>query len=247
LKTIIHKPLTKLILGGANHIVTLSKSELSTLKSILPKSNSDFILENAYSSVISQKKISKPDAKKHFGLPDKPVILFFGAIRKYKGLEDLIEAFALISNNGFDGKLVIAGAFWEPVEKYSEMIKSLGIEKNVLIIDKYVSDSELPQLFSAADVLVLPHRTATQSAIPQLAFIYQTPMIITGVGGNSIFVDDKKTGLMVPPQNPKALASAISEFFGKKLSEKFVKGMKEKAKIFEWNEKKEAKFFGEAF
>ena len=242
---LIHKPLTKILFSTANHITTLSQTELELAKKLMPDKKSDFIIENSFSAVIKKKRISQKYAKKILSLKNKHVILFFGAVRPYKGLEDLIEAVGQLKKSGTSATLVIAGAFWIPVEKYMPLIKSAELENDVLIIDKYVPDEEISPLFCAADVVVLSHRSATQSAIPMLAFSYNTPMIATAVGGNSIFVDDKKTGFLVPPASPKQLAYALQIFFEKNLSKKFKAEMRKKSKMLEWSKEKERKFFGE--
>jgi glycosyltransferase involved in cell wall biosynthesis len=245
LTILIHKPMTKLVLSLSTHILALSESELKIAKLLLPEKSSDYILENSFGSVMRGKKISKTRARKELKLPNKPVILFFGAVRPYKGLEDLISAFGLLRKNGIDAALLVAGAFWDSPEKYVSIARTLGIEKEIKIINKYIPDEEIPRLFCASDIVVLPHRTATQSAIPLLAFLYNVPIIATSVGGNSVFVDDKKTGFLVPPKDTQKLAFAMKEFFEKKLSNPFKKQMRLKGKMFEWNEKKEKIFFGE--
>jgi glycosyltransferase involved in cell wall biosynthesis len=239
---LIHRPLTKLMLRKTNKITALSESELKVAKSLAPRTKANFILENFYGEIIKGKKVSALMARTKLKLPNKKIILSFGAVRQYKGVDDLLEAFALLKNKN-DYFLVVAGAFWDPVEKYIALAKKLEIEKNVLFVDKYIPDDEVPLYFGVADLLVLSHRTATQSAIPQLAYLYNVPMVATMAPGNIPFVDDNENGFLVPVKNPEEMSMAIQKFFDKRLSLKFKKGIRKKMKEFVWDDKKEECLF----
>jgi len=243
-KKLIHIPLTKLFLGSVTHAVTLSESELAMLFKTLPKSNSHFMLENSFSYLL-RPPVSKEMARKKLELPNKKILLSFGAVRFYKGVEDLLEALSILSKKRKDLFLVVAGAFWEPVETYEKLAISLGIRDNVKFVNKYIPDEEVPFIFCSSDLVVLSHRSASQSAIPQLAFEYKVPMVATNVGGNNVYVDTGVSGFIIPPKNPKKMAEAIEKFFNKKLSSKFVAGMEIKKKMLDWSEDKEKLFFGE--
>jgi glycosyltransferase involved in cell wall biosynthesis len=241
---LIHKPFTKILLKKVDDITALSKSELRVAKKLAQETKTTFILENSYASLLSNKKVSKSVARKKLGIKNEKVILSFGAVRKYKGVEDLVEAISLLPKKE-DYMLVVAGAFWGGVEKYQVLAKEFGVEKNIKFIDKYIPDEEIPILFGAADLLVLSHRSATQSAIPQLAYVYSTPIIATNVAGNAPFVEEGRNGFIIPPKNPKEMSKAINKFFSKDFTKKFILGNKEVAKKFEWNKEKEKIFFGE--
>jgi glycosyltransferase involved in cell wall biosynthesis len=243
MQTLVHKPFTKILLKKVDKITALSKSELEIAKSLAPKTKANFVLENFFGEIIKNKKVPEKKAKKKLNLPNKKVILSFGAVRKYKGVDDLLEAFALIKNKE-KYFLVVAGAFWDPVEKYKNFAKKIGIEKYVLFVDKYVPDKDVPLYFGASDLIVLSHKTATQSAVPQMAYIYNVPMIATNAPGNIPFVDDGKNGFLVPIEKPKEMSAAIQKFFDKKLSKKFKQNLEKKKKEFEWSKEKEKAFFG---
>ena len=244
-KKVIHAPLTKILLKTATHVTTLSSSELAIAKKLVPHAKADFIFENSFVAVTNRRIISKATALSKLHLQKEKTLLFFGAVRPYKGLEDLIEAVKILSEKEIKVNLVVAGAFWEPVEKYRALAEKFGISKHVFFFNKYISDEEVPVFFAASDLLVLSHRSATQSAVPQLAFIHNLPMVATSVSGNAPFVDEGKTGFLVPPNNPEKMAFAIKKFFDLRLSASFSKKMKSKVKMFEWSEEKEKKFFGE--
>jgi glycosyltransferase involved in cell wall biosynthesis len=242
---LIHKPLTKLLFKTVNHLTTLSSSDLVILKKLCPTCKGDFIIEGTYGGVTGKTNFTKTQAMKKLKLPNKKIVLAFGAIRPYKDLGMLIDAIALSVKTHKDILLVIAGAFWEPKEKYDGQIKKLGIEKNVLIKAGYAPDEQIPLLFKAADVTILSHKSATESGIPQIAYEYNTPIIATAVGGNVDLIDNNKTGFLVKSENSKAMSEAINNFFSKKLYLPFKKEMKKKEYIFEWTKEKENSFFGE--
>lgn len=241
-KKLIHIPLAKAFLSTADQIVVLSKSEQAVVKKMLPKACPAFLVipEDNFGRKIQ--KFSKDDARKKLGIKKKKVLLYFGTVRKYKGLEDLLVAFSKVRVKGV--VLVIAGSFWEPVSKYRSLIKKLKIEGSVIIFEGYAPDEKVPLFFCAADLLVLPHRSATQSGVPHIAQVYNVPMIVTKVGGNPFFVNEGVSGFIVPPKSPSELAEAIDKSFDKNVLSKLEKGAESGKGLFAWGEEKEKKFFG---
>lgn len=135
-------------------------------------------------------------------------LLFFGLVRPYKGLDVLIEAMGRL--RGSDVFLTIAGEFWSGREEIERRIEALGIEDQIELIPRYVSDAEAADLFARADVVVLPYRSATGSGVVALAYHYGKPVIATRVGGLPDVIVDGETGVLVPPGRPEALVEAIS-------------------------------------
>jgi glycosyltransferase involved in cell wall biosynthesis len=144
-----------------------------------------------------------------------PILLFFGLVRPYKGLDVLLEALARVQR---PLHLIIAGEFWTDEVAYREQIEALGLATAVTILNKYVPDEEVAALMQTAAVVVLPYRSATQSAVVQVAFGHGKPVITTNVGGLAEAVVDGRTGLVVPPADPAALAAAIERFFAEELA-----------------------------
>jgi len=136
------------------------------------------------------------------------LLLFFGAVRPYKGLDLALEALAQVGAS-LDARLVVAGRFWEGRERYDALVSRLGLRDRVEIRDRYVTNEEAALLFSAADGAVLPYRSATQSGVAQLAFAYGKPVVATRVGGLPAAVEHRRTGLLCPPGNAFALARAL--------------------------------------
>jgi glycosyltransferase involved in cell wall biosynthesis len=136
------------------------------------------------------------------------LLLFFGAVRPYKGLDLALEALAQVDRT-LDARLVVAGRFWEGRNRCDRLIVRLGLTGRVEIRDGYVTNEEAALLFCSADGAVLPYRSATQSGVAQLSFAYGTPVVATRVGGLPAAIEHGRTGLLCPPDNPFALARAI--------------------------------------
>ena len=136
------------------------------------------------------------------------VLLFFGAVRPYKGLDLALEALAQVDAS-LDARLVVAGRFWERRDRYETLVSRLGLQDRVEIRDRYVTNEETALLFSTADGAVLPYRSATQSGVAQLAFAYGKPVVATRVGGLPAAIEHRRTGLLCPPGNAFALARAL--------------------------------------
>ncbi len=155
--------------------------------------------------------VPRTQALTYLHLDNRPTLLFFGFIRQYKGLDILLKALPEVLKH-VDCQLVVAGEFYDDPQPYFRQIKALGIAKNVHFFNQYIPNEEVPYFFSAADVVVLPYRSATQSGIVPVCYHYEKPVIATTVGGLPEVVENKKTGILVPPENPAALATAIIEF-----------------------------------
>jgi glycosyltransferase involved in cell wall biosynthesis len=135
-------------------------------------------------------------------------VLFFGMVRHYKGLDVLLEAVAKVP----EARLTVAGHFWEPIEKYQQLIDALGIRDRVVIESGYVSAGRIPELFADADVLVLPYRSGTASIVTETAFRFGRPVIVTDVGTLSEGIMEGGWGIVVRPEDSDELAAAIRQF-----------------------------------
>lgn len=157
--------------------------------------------------------LPKDQAREYLGLPpNDKIVLFFGFIRKYKGLDLLLRAMAILKPHIPGIKLLVAGEFYEDEEPYKELIKELGIEDMLLLKTNFIADSEVRYYLCSADVLVQPYKNATQSGVTPLAYYFEKPMIVTNVGGLPALVPDGKCGLVVVPE-PTEIANAIRRFY----------------------------------
>ncbi len=164
---------------------------------------------------------------------DRPLILFCGIIRAYKGLDILLETIPLVLAQR-EIHLLIAGEFWDDKARYLDQIEKYGIEQQVTVVDRYLTNEELATCIDRCDVVVLPYRSATQSAVIQAAFGLGKPVITTNVGGLAEAVDDGRTGLLVPPEDPASLAAAINRFFEMQLGPSFEANIRDDAPRFDW-------------
>jgi glycosyltransferase involved in cell wall biosynthesis len=166
---------------------------------------------------------------------DRPLLGFFGFVRPYKGLDILLEALPDVLRQR-PVHLLVAGEFWQGEKPYRDQISRLGLANNVTLINRYLPDEELTGYVNQVDVVVLPYRSATQSAIVQLAFGLGKPVITTNVGGLAEVVVDGRTGLVVPPENPVALAATINHFFREDLGPQLTKNIQIEASRFSWQQ-----------
>lgn len=153
------------------------------------------------------------EARRHLELPiEGKLLLFFGFIRTYKGLDLLLEAMAdpRIRRQGI--RLLVAGEFYEPSEPYLEQIRRQGLQDLLVLRTEFIQDSEVRYYFCAADGVVQPYRSATQSGITPMAYHFERPMIVTRVGGLTEIVPDEKVGLLCEPE-AGSLAEAILKFY----------------------------------
>jgi glycosyltransferase involved in cell wall biosynthesis len=182
--------------------------------------------------VFNRGDVSTDQARETLGIKGR-VILFFGLIRAYKGLKILLEAFAK-SLREVETTLLIVGEFYEDPEQYTSLMDRLSIRDKIVLVDHYVPNEEVETYFKACDVVVLPYLSATQSAIVQIAFGFDKPVIVTRVGGLPDVVDDGMTGYLVPPGDPDALAGAMVEFFTHGDAAAFEKNIQAAKDKFSW-------------
>lgn len=152
--------------------------------------------------------------------PEKDYMLFFGLVRAYKGLDLLLDAFALVKDELPNLQLLIAGEFYEDELKYQDQIKRDQLDSRVIIRNAFIPDADLRKYFSVASLIVQPYRTATQSGVTQVAFHFQKPMLVTNVGGLGEIVHHGKMGYAVPP-NAEDIAKALRDYYTNKRQKQF--------------------------
>ncbi len=183
-------------------------------------------------------RVDRGEACVRLGLdPASGYALFFGLIRDYKGLDLLLDAWAKLRREGriTDRKLIIAGEFYASREPYLAQIAALGLQDEVILHDRFVADAEVKYYFSAADCVVLPYKTATQSGVTQIAYQFCTPMIVTAVGGLAEIVPDGQVGYVCPP-TAEGVADAIERICRPGVLERFRENCLEERKRFSWEE-----------
>jgi glycosyltransferase involved in cell wall biosynthesis len=161
-------------------------------------------------------------------------VLFFGLVRAYKGLDVLLRAVARARQH-LPLTLVVAGEFYQDRAPYDALVGELGLQDAVRIVDRYIPNEEVEPYFRAADVVVLPYTSATQSGIAQIALSFERPVIVTRVGGLPEAVRDGETGLVVPPGDPAALAAALLELLRPDRAAAMAPHLKGEAERFSWD------------
>ena len=228
------KPFTRYFIKPVDAFITMSEKVMNDLRLYTKDKKALLVPHPLYDNF--GEKISKDAARRELGISNSElVMLFFGFIRKYKGLDILLDAMKLIQNHKQQTtniKLLIAGEFYEDRKTYDEKIEKLGIKDNLILHTDFIPDSEVKKYFSAADVVIQPYRNATQSGVTPLAYHFEVPMIVTNVGGLPDMVPDNKAGLVALP-TAESLAEKILEFFDKG-ENYFLPGLLEEKKKLSW-------------
>lgn len=227
------KMLTSWLFKAGDYFIVQSKSVERDLMSVVGSPKYEFVPHPVYE--IFGSAVDKSEARNKLEIgADENVLLFFGYIRKYKGLHVLLDA-VKDALTRLKLRLLVVGEFYDNETDYREQIRKLGLEKYVRVVSDYVPNDEVATYFSAADAVVLPYLDATQSGIAQIAYNFSKPVITTDVGGLAEIVFDGKTGLVVTPNSPGKLSAAIVKFFSEGLAAKFSAGVSEQKKLYSWD------------
>jgi glycosyltransferase involved in cell wall biosynthesis len=213
----------------------MSEKVLEGVKLFAPGKPVKFIAHPLYDNF--GEKVSKQEARNKLKIENEvSLILFFGFIRKYKGLDILLRAMKILQNRKSETgnlKLLIAGEFYEDKKLYMDLIDQLAIKNDLILRTDFIADSEVKYYLCAADCIVQPYRKATQSGVTPLAYHFEIPMIVTNVGGLPSLVPDKKAGLVTEPY-PEDIAEKIVEYF--QLGENyFLPHLREEKKKYSWS------------
>jgi glycosyltransferase involved in cell wall biosynthesis len=229
------KAFTKYFVQPVDAFITMSDKVMTDLKLFAPTKPAQLVAHPLYDNF--GEKVSKEEARLKLGIKNEELILlFFGFIRKYKGLDLLLDAMKIIKNSKFNiqnSKLLIAGEFYEDRKAYDEQIEKLGIQESLILHTDFIPDSEVKYYLCAADVVVQPYKNATQSGVTPLAYHFEKPMIVTNVGGLPSLVPNNKVGLIAEP-NAESLAEKILEYFTKGEAN-FLPHLIEEKKKFTWS------------
>lgn len=164
---------------------------------------------------------------------DKNLVLFFGFIREYKGLDLLLKAFSFEKIKQLNIKLLVAGEFYTNSDHYYRLAEEYGISGQVIWHTRFIANDQVRVYFSAADLVAQPYKHATQSGVTQVAYHFEKPMLVTNVGGLPEMVPNNKVGYVVEP-DASAIADAIADFFDNNRSESMTSSIKDEKKRFSW-------------
>jgi glycosyltransferase involved in cell wall biosynthesis len=231
-KRFIDNPLTKYFLSGCTGCIAMCKEVADDLKILKPEAKCEILPHPLYSHF--GEKLPRTVAERDLGLmPDKKNILFFGLIRDYKGLDILLEAFRELDD---DYQLIIAGEPYGSFDKYQKMIDDFDGRDRIKTFPKYIRDSEVKDYFSAADVTVLPYRSATQSGISSISYHFEVPMIVTDVGGLKGTIGDSGTGIVASEATPELIRKEIETYFSNPgIKERCMENIRKEKIRLSWN------------
>ncbi len=227
---------TKYFIKPVDAFITMSPKVLDDLKKFNTSKPAKFIPHPLYDNF--GEKISKEEARKQLKINNEKIImLFFGFIRKYKGLDILLDAMKLlndpVSGIRYPVSLLVAGEFYNDRKAYDEQIKQLGLEDSLILRTSFIPNNEVKNYFCAADVVIQPYRNATQSGVTPLAYHFEVPMIVTNVGGLPAMVLNDKVGLIAEP-TAASIAAKITEYFQKGEAH-FLPYLIEEKKKYSWD------------
>lgn len=229
--------LTKMVLRQGDSFIVQSAQDAEDLCFLVPQPRFKQTVHPTYNAFRLQ-NLSKEDARKQLHIrEDEEILLFFGFIRKYKGLKHLLRAMPSILKERPKIHLLVVGEFFEGDKTdYMKLITQSRIPPNALtLIEGYLPDKEVEPYFAACDLVVLPYESATQSGIVQIAYGFEKPVVATAVGGLPEVVLDGKTGFVTPPLDDRALANAVIRFFAEKKAADFREGIRQESYKYSWD------------
>ncbi len=230
-KRIGDKQFTSYFLKSVDAFVTMSEKVLADLK-LFTNKPAQKVVHPLYDNF--GEKTDKTEARKYLGLnADDKIILFFGFIRKYKGLDILLEAMNILKQQSSNIKLLIAGEFYEDRKLYDEIIAQKDLDSQIILRTNFIADSEVKYYLSAADFVIQPYRNATQSGVTPLAYHFEKPMLVTNVGGLPSLVPDGKVGLVAEP-NAESIAQKIVELYASGENH-FLPYLREEKRKYQWS------------
>lgn len=224
---------TKYFIKPIDGFISMSKSVENDLKQFDTTKPRDFNPHPIFDNF--GELIDKKEAQKMLGLDSEyRYILFFGIIRDYKGLDLLLNAFAQLDYKKEKLKLLIAGEYYSNEEKYQTQIKSLGLENDVIVVNRFIKDSEVGRYFCAANLVAQPYKNATQSGVTQIAYHFEIPILVTNVGGLPEMIPHEKVGYVVE-KDPSEISAALKRYFSEEREASFKNNLREEKKKYLWD------------
>lgn len=226
--------LTRMVLKRADGYIVQSHLDEKDLLTVKPDANYVVTPHPTYNA-FKMKNMSRAEARELLAVGhDSPMLLFFGFVREYKGLKYLLDALPEVKKRIPDISLWVVGDFGDDKDVYLEQIEKNRIGDNIRLVEGYVPDQEVEKYFAAADLVVLPYVSATQSGIVQIAYGFDKPVVVTDVGGLPDVVRHKETGYVVPSENAREIAGAIVSFYLEDRETDWEGNIRKQAAEFSW-------------
>ncbi len=225
--------LTSLFINSCQGMVVMSQNVLADLDGFdrnIPRRYGPHPIYDHYGKIFPREEAL---ARLHLS-SDSRYMLFFGLVREYKGLDLVIDAMAYPEMRELPVNLIVAGEFYSNEEAFFKQVTAAGLETRVIFHNRYIPHQQVENFFNAADIVVQPYKTATQSGVTQVAYHFGKPMLVTDVGGLAEIVPHGRCGYVCSP-DPKEIASALSGFFTQNRKEEFEKNVAADRERFSWN------------
>jgi glycosyltransferase involved in cell wall biosynthesis len=225
------RSLTRMFLNSCDSFAVMSSSVMSDLASFDRSKIRKLLYHPIYDHFGEAVPMAQAREKLGLSTSDR-VILFFGIVRHYKGLDLLLEAVAKMPDRK-NLKVLVAGEFYEGKDECLRIIRENGLEQHVILHDRFIPESEVKYYFCAANIMAQPYRSATQSGVTQIAYHFETPMLVTNVGGLPEMVSDGKVGYVCSSKN-RGIANCLSDFFSGEKEKEFRMNLTEEKSRFGW-------------
>lgn len=224
---------TRYFVKPVDGFLTMSKSVLQELDQFASGKPALFTPHPLYDNFGAAHR--KEDARAQLGIPaSEKVMLFFGFIRKYKGLDLLLKAMADERIRSRNIKLMVAGEFYDKRDAYDQLIAEHNLSDQLYLYTDFIPNADVGKYFSASDLVVMPYRDATQSGITQICFHFDKPMVVTNVGGLAESITDGKIGY-VAEVSPKSIADNILRFYDEGREAELIENIKEEKQKYSWD------------
>jgi D-inositol-3-phosphate glycosyltransferase len=228
------KPFTKYFVNSCHGFIAMSKTVLNDVSKFSDTKNKAYSPHPMYETYGATVSMEEARQKLNLNANDK-IILFFGLIRHYKGLDILMEAMAHPEIKKQNIKLLIAGEFYEDKQPYLDLIQKNNLQDQVILHDKFIANDEVRYYFCASNLVAQTYRNATNSGVTMVGYFYEKPMLVTNVGGLAEIVPDNKCGYVVETTVPK-ISEKIIEYFSQNKETEFTNNVRVEKKKYEWTE-----------
>ncbi|MGZ4044350.1 MAG: glycosyltransferase [Bacteroidia bacterium] len=228
------KAFTNYFVNSCDGFIAMSKTVLNDISKFSSNQNKAYSPHPMYETYGAP--VSKTEARKKLGLNESDkIVLFFGLIRHYKGLDILMEAMDHPSIKKNNIKLLIAGEFYEDKQPYFDLIEKHNLKDFIILHDKFISNEDVRYYFCASDLVGQTYRNATNSGVTMVGYYYSKPMLVTNVGGLAEIVPDGKCGYVVEPEVTK-ISEKIIDYFENSRESEFTANVATEKKKYEWKE-----------
>lgn len=225
---------TNYFVKSCDGFIAMSRTVLNDISKFSENENKAYSPHPMYETY--GQPVSMREAREKLKLhPADKIVLFFGLIRHYKGLDILMEAIAHTEIKKQNIKLLIAGEFYEDKQPYLDLIQKHSLQDQIILHDTFIANEDVRYYFCASNLVAQTYRNATNSGVTMVGYYYEKPMLVTNVGGLAEIIPNEKCGYVVENSIP-LISEKILEYFLKNKEEEFTKNVRFERKKYEWKE-----------